>query len=181
MLIPLTSSHLTTQRAPLTPSPLCLPWVCLKKASSLLLWWTSSCDARISKTRMSLCIATLNSSSISISFQAPPCDVLVSAIQSHLCHCSLPPVHQFIQNSLSCSSHCSVGGNKWQIQVRQARFHQRRFQLWMKGACMRNEISMIELQIIVIFPSTPELLLVIGHLQKLFNESFLKTKAMKLM
>lgn len=57
MLILLTSPHLTTHLW--LPPPFCLPWVRFKSASSLLLWWTSSCDARLSKTGMSLRIAPL--------------------------------------------------------------------------------------------------------------------------
>lgn len=60
MLIPMISSHLPTHLDPLTLPPFCLPRVHFKTALFLLLWWTSSCDARVSQSGMSLCIHQLS-------------------------------------------------------------------------------------------------------------------------
>lgn len=60
MLIPMISSHLPTHLDLLTLPPFCLPRVHFKTALFLLLWWTSSCDARVSQSGMSLCIHQLS-------------------------------------------------------------------------------------------------------------------------
>lgn len=86
---------------------LILPQVHLKNASPLLLWWTSGCEARVSKTGMSV---SLHRPSL-----FPPFHLSVnvmcskSTIQSHL---SLAPCFPFIHDSWYCFSHSSVGGHQ---------------------------------------------------------------------
>lgn len=156
------------------PSPFGIVWKNIfKNAASLLLWRTSSCDARISKMSVSLCIATLAPCFTSL-YPSELLPVMCPNQQfSHICPPlpGPPSVSLFTILCLLCPA-AQSGGAKWQIQVRSGRraASKHSFQLLVKRARMWNDISMN------ILTATPELLLVVGHFQMSYYACFLKTK-----
>lgn len=161
-LIPLTSPHLTTHLAPLTPSPCLSPLGSFQKKCLISfalmdfqLWCKSFQDSYASLNRRCLSLS-LSLRYVSLSNQTPPCEVLESTIQSHLSTAlCLPSISLF---TILCllSPHGLVGAPKWQIQVRQAGDHQ----LWMKGIRMWDGMSVM----------------VIWHFQELWHAYIFNTK-----
>ncbi len=172
MLIFLTSPHLTTHLAPLTPSsPLLSPLGSFQKClisfalMDIQLWCKTFQDWRVSSHRPSLSILY-----ISLAFQTPPCDPLESTIQSHpSLALRLPSVSLFAILCLVAPNGKFRSGRQAAIKLN--------FQLWVKGACMWNGTSTTDLQVIVTLTAAPELLLVSGHFQELLHQCFLSTKA----
>ncbi len=125
----------------------------------------ADCDARVSKTGMSVLITPR----LSLAFYISLCDVPKSTIQSHLSLSSLPPCPSvYSWFFVSFFPQLSRGAPNGKFRSGTAIRHF--FQHWAKGACTWNGIAGIDLQVIVTLTATSELLLdiIIGHQQELF-------------
>lgn len=130
--------------APPTPS-LGLIW---KNAQSLLLWWTSSCDARVSNTGMSLCVAP----SPSLLYISLSSHVMCSKINNSVTSAPLIPVSRpsvYLRFFVVLLPQLSRAPSNAKFRSGTQADIKHSFQLWIKEAGMWNSISVIDPWVIV--------------------------------
>lgn len=119
-----------------------------KNAPSLLLWWTSSCDARVSNTGMSLCIAP----SPSVLYISLSSHVMCSEINNSVTSAPPLPVSRpsvYLRFFVLLLPQLSRAPSNAKFRSGTQADIKHTFQLWRKEAGMWNRISVIDLRVIV--------------------------------